>query len=126
MFRSFRSLLRYMLAIIVMMSAVSAGAALVQADEADQVRAREAMLRGEVEPLTKALEVIEKNFQGDIIEVELEEEDKFGTGPTLIYEMKLLTPTGDVLKIKLHAKNLNILTVDGNEDFMTEIGEYNH
>jgi len=87
----------------------------VHADEEDQDRARAAMLRGEVEPLPKALTVIEQNFRGDIIEVELEEEDKFGTGPTLIYEMKLLTPEGRVKKIKLHAKSLEILSVDGND-----------
>ena len=86
------------------------------ADEADQDRARAAMLRGEVEPLSKALVAIEKHHKGDVIEVELEEEDKFGIGPTLIYEIKLLTPEGNVLKLKVDAKTLEILDVDGNDD----------
>jgi uncharacterized membrane protein YkoI len=98
---------------------VLGGISAAHADEADQDRARAAMLRGEVEPLSKVLTVIEKNFVGDIIEVELEEEDKFGIGPTLIYEMKLLTPQGHVVKIKLHAKTLEILTVDGNDGAST-------
>ena len=86
------------------------------ADEADQDRARAAMLRGEVEPLPKALIAVEKHFKGDVIEVELEEEDKFARGPTLVYEIKLLTPEGNVLKLKVHAKTLEILDVDGNDD----------
>jgi|GEM_PF-1632802 len=86
------------------------------ADEADQDRARAAMLRGEVEPLPKALIAVEKSYKGDVIEVELEEEDKFGIGPTLIYEIKLLTPEGNVLQLKVHAKTLEILDVDGNDD----------
>jgi len=85
-----------------------------RADEDDQDRARAAMLRGEAEPLHKALTAIEKSYTGDVIEVELEEEDKFGIGPTLIYEIKLLTPEGNVLQLKVHAKTLEILAVDGN------------
>ena len=87
----------------------------VLADDDDQDRARAAMLRGEVAPLAKALTAIEKSFTGDVIEVELEEEDKFGIGPTLIYEIKLLTPEGNVLQLKVHAKTLEILDVDGND-----------
>jgi len=85
------------------------------ADDGDQERARAALLRGEIEPLHKALSVVEKHYTGAVIEVELEEENKFGIGPTLLYEIKLLTPKGHVLKLKVHAKTLEILTVDGND-----------
>lgn len=85
------------------------------ADDGDQDRARAALLRGEVEPLHKALSVVEKRLKGDVIEVELEEENVFGTGPTLLYEIKVLTPEGHVVKLKVHAKTLEILTVHGND-----------
>jgi len=104
------------LIVVLMMAAVGGLAAPAHADEKDQDRARAAMLRGEVEPLPKALIAVEKHFKGDVIEVELEEEDKFSLGPTLVYEIKLLTPEGNVLKLKVHAKTLEILDVDGNDD----------
>lgn len=104
------------LIVVLMMGAVGGLAAPALADEKDQDRARAAMLRGEVEPLPKALIAVEKHFKGDVIEVELEEEDKFSFGPTLVYEIKLLTPEGNVLKLKVHAKTLEILDVDGNDD----------
>jgi len=104
------------LVVVLMMGAVGGLAVPALADEKDQDRARAAMLRGEVAPLAKALIAIEKSFKGDVIEVELEEEDKFGIGPTLIYEIKLLTPEGNVLQLKVHAKTLEILDVDGNDN----------
>jgi len=103
------------LVVVLMMGALGMLAAPALADEKDQDRARAAMLRGEVEPLPKALIAVEKSFKGDVIEVELEEEDKFGIGPTLIYEIKLLTPEGNVLQLKVNAKTLEILDVDGND-----------
>jgi len=103
------------LIIALMMGTFAMLSAPALADDADQDRARAAMLRGEVAPLSKALTAIEKSFKGDVIEVELEEEDKFGIGPTLIYEIKLLTPEGNVLQLKVHAKTLEILDVDGND-----------
>lgn len=115
MIKNIRTYGRRFLTLSLVLGAVWGVSDVAYADEEDQDRARAAMLRGEVEPLPKALDVIEKNFQGDIIEVELEEEDKFGIGPTFIYEMKLLTPEGRVLKLKLHAKSLEILTVEGND-----------
>ena len=104
------------LVVVLMMGAVGGLAVPALADEKDQDRARAAMLRGEVAPLAKALIAIEKRFKGDVIEVELEEEYKFGIGPTLIYEIKLLTPEGNVLQLKVHAKTLEILDVDGNDN----------
>lgn len=92
----------------VLMSVTYGGVA--YADRGDQDRARAALLRGEVEPLSKALTVIEQNFEGDVIEVELEEDDKFAGGERLIYEVKVLTPTGLVMKVKLDAKTLEILS----------------
>jgi len=105
------------LALIAVMVMGGAGgfAPVGRADEEDQKRARAAMLRGEVEPLPQALSVVEKAYPGDVIEVELEQEDIFGDGPVLIYEIKLVTDEGAVLNVRVHAKTLEILTVEGND-----------
>ncbi|OEJ69187.1 PepSY domain-containing protein [Magnetovibrio blakemorei] len=95
------------LALSVLLCGSVAGVAF--ADKADQDLARAALLRGEVEPLSKALNVIEQNFKGNVIEVELEEDSKVAGVPKMIYEFKVLTPTGLVVKVKLDAKTLEIL-----------------
>jgi len=45
------------------------------ADEDDQTRARQAMLSGDVAPLSDLLKIIEADFEGEILKVELEDED---------------------------------------------------
>lgn len=91
-----------------------------QADSDDQERARAAMLAGEVRPLTELLARVESLYEGEIIEVELEEDDDgawiSGDGdPMLLYEIKLLTPQGNLVKLEFNAKNLELLTVDGHD-----------
>ncbi|MEG3619329.1 PepSY domain-containing protein [Magnetovibrio sp. PR-2] len=76
-------------------------------DKLDQERAREAVLKGEIEPLAKALKVVDKEFGGEVIEVELE--DEYGG---LIYEIKVLQKDGRVLEVELDAKTLKILDVE--------------
>lgn len=104
------------LGLVLALGGMTTGVTQSYADEADQDRARAAMLRGEVEPLPKALSVLEKHFTGDVIEVELEEEEFADRGPTLIYEMKILSPQGRVIKVKLHAKTLEMLSAVGNDE----------
>lgn len=79
----------------------------VYADKLDQERAREALLKGEVVPLTQALNVVNKEFGGEVVEVELEEERS-----GFVYEIKVLQPTGKVLEVELDAKTLQILEVE--------------
>lgn len=91
-----------------------------RADSDDQERAREAMLAGDVRPLTELLAHVESMYAGEVIEVELEEDEidaRFGSkGKTvLLYEIKLLTPQGNLVKLKFDAKNLELLTVDGHD-----------
>ena len=89
------------------------------ADEEDQDRARQAMLRGEVRPLVEVIESVESTYEGEIIEVELEEEGgRLINGewqPLLLYEIKLLTPQGNLVKLEYDARNLELLTVDGHD-----------
>lgn len=100
--------------LVIMAIGLVYGASAALADD-DQDRARAAMLRGDVAPLSQALDVVDENFKGKVIEVELEEEEIKGRGEILIYEIKMLTPNGRVLELELDAKTLEILTVEGDE-----------
>ena len=73
----------------------------------DQERAREAVLKGEIVPLAKALNVVNQKFGGEVIEVELEDEHG-----GFVYEIKVLQTTGKVLEVELDAKTLKILEVE--------------
>jgi uncharacterized membrane protein YkoI len=68
---------------------------------------REALQRGEVLPLLKILAIAGQHVPGDVIEVELEDEDK-----VLIYEIKVLTDTGRVREIKIDARTGAVLTIE--------------
>lgn len=86
----------------------------------DQERARRAMLSGEVRPLSELLANVESMYEGEVIEVELEEDDDgawFGAQgqPVFLYEIKLLTPQGNLVKLEFDAKTLELLTVDGHD-----------
>ncbi len=87
----------------------------VLADDDDQEVAREALSKGLIRPLSELLEKIEAMYSGQILEVELESDDDYNdeNGEMLIYEIKLLTPQGNVVKLKFDAKNLELLVTDG-------------
>ena len=54
----------------------------------DHAAVREALQRGEVLPLMKILAIANKEVPGDVIEVELEDEDE-----AVVYEIKILSST---------------------------------
>lgn len=89
----------------------------VMADDDDQEVAREALAKGLIKPLSQLLEIIEATYSGQVLEVELESEDMddYGGKEILIYEIKLLTPQGNVVKLKFNAKNLELLVADGHD-----------
>jgi uncharacterized membrane protein YkoI len=76
-----------------------AGASLA-GDAHDHDRARQALEAGEILPLRTILERIERDYPGQIMEVELERKD---TG--WIYEVKLLRKGGALVKLKIDARN---------------------
>lgn len=91
-----------------------------QADSDDQDRARKAMLAGKVRPLIELIVHVESMYEGEIIEVELEEDDDgawFGANgeAMMLYEIKLLTPQGNLVKLEFNAESLELLTVDGHD-----------
>jgi uncharacterized membrane protein YkoI len=93
---------------------------LAWADMDDQDRARKAMLSGDVRPLTELLAHVEKTYAGKVLKVELERDDSGARvddkgEPILLYEMKLLTPQGNLVKLEYDARTLQLLTVRGHD-----------
>ncbi len=68
-------------------------------------------LKAELVPVEQLFQKVQKEFEGIILELELEEADL-----RWIYEVKLLTPQGNVLKIDYDAKTMAVLTVKGQRD----------
>src|SRR4029453_13202640 len=64
----------------------------------DHDHVREALARGEVLPLPKILAIATQQVPGDVIEVELEDEDG-----GLVYEIKILTSKGRVREVEINA-----------------------
>lgn len=88
------------------------------ADGDDQEVALDALARGDAKPLIQLLEKVESLYQGTVLEVELETDEHqvlSDDGRALIYEIKLLTPQGNVVKLEFDAKTLELLEVDGHD-----------
>lgn len=94
---------RTLLAIALPLAAFSAVATAL-ADDDDHDRALQALRRGEVVSLRSILDRAAQDHPGDLIEAELEEED----GRT-IYELKMLTPDGRILKLEYDARTGDLL-----------------
>ena len=70
----------------------------------EQDRARAALQAGQVLPLKTVLERLERTHPGQVLEVELEQDQG-----RWIYEIKLLETGGRLLKLKLDARNAQLL-----------------
>lgn len=64
-----------------------------------------------VASLMLLLERVGRDFEGDVLELELEQEDG-----RPVYEVKLLTPKGNVLKVYYDARTLDVLEVKGRHE----------
>jgi len=74
--------------------------------EHDHDRARQALEAGEVLPLRTILERVEREYPGRTLEVELESDHG-----QWLYEIKLLRPGGDLIRLKVDAADGRILGV---------------
>ena len=81
--------------------------ALADDDAEDQARARAAVARGEALPVSRILEIAQREVPGQVIEVELEWDDD-----RLEYEVKVLTESGRVREIEIDASNGRVLSVE--------------
>jgi uncharacterized membrane protein YkoI len=75
--------------------------------QAEHDLVREALQRGEVQPLHTILATASQTVAGDVIEVELEEDDG-----VLVYEIKVLTAQGRVREVKIEASTGKVLEVE--------------
>lgn len=80
----------------------------------DHDRAHQAVQAGEVLPLPVVLERLQREVPGQVLEVELEQERG-----RWIYEIKLLTPVGQLTKVKLDARTAEVLRIKLREDQRT-------
>lgn len=92
------------------------GAALVATDaqagrKDDHDRARAAVQAGEVLPLPALLERLQRTHPGGVLELELEREHG-----RWIYEVKLLQPDGQLLKLEVDAATAQVLKVRRADD----------
>ncbi len=74
---------------------------------ADQDRIRAAVERGEALPLERVLAAAARHVPGEVIEVELDEDDGH-----LLYELKVLSRSGAVRELKLDARTGALLSVE--------------
>ncbi len=75
----------------------------------DHDRARKALDAGEVLPLQRILERVERDYPGQVIDVELESEHQGGS-QRWVYEIKLIRPGGALVKLKIHARDGSLLS----------------
>ena len=93
-----------------------AGAGALASEDHD--RARKALEAGEVLPLRPILDKVERDFPGQVVDVELErshERDQAGGGGRWIYEIKLLRTNGALVKLKLDARDGTLVTQKGRD-----------
>ncbi len=85
------------------------GAGASQAGDAhDHDRARRALESGEILPLRAILDRVDRDYPGQIMEVELERDDA-----RWLYEIKLLRPDGALVKLKIDARDGALLGIKG-------------
>ena len=74
------------------------------ADNHDHERARQALEAGDVLPLRTILDRVEREYPGQVMEVELDRENG-----EWVYEIKLLRKGGALMKLKIRARDGTIL-----------------
>jgi uncharacterized membrane protein YkoI len=88
----------------VLLAAVLTAPAARADDRRDHERARAAVQAGEVLPLPELLQRLQRTHPGQVLELELEREDG-----RWIYEVRLLQPGGQLLKLEVDAATAQVL-----------------
>lgn len=97
-------LIRGGLCLIVAMTLTAGGAAAGE----DSARVRAALQSGEIVPLERVMSLVNRDFPGQIIEVDLDSESK-----GWVYKIKVLDAEGRVSKLHYDAKTLALLKMKG-------------
>jgi uncharacterized membrane protein YkoI len=106
-----RALLAAMPAALLLLPAL-ARVGLASNDEKDYERAREALKAGEIRSLKDIVGNVENRCGGRVLDVELEEGSNGGRR-FWRYELSLMMPAGDVLRLDINAATTEILGVKG-------------
>jgi uncharacterized membrane protein YkoI len=93
---------------IFLMCAALAAPASGYADGDDHDRARQALREGKVLPLRAVLDLVERDYPGQVVKVEFERD-----GGRYIYEIRVLQADGDMLKLEIDASDGRTLSVKG-------------
>ncbi len=103
---------RFLPAAVVAMALVAVAAAVlpatVLADDDGQGRARQALLAGKVMSLRDVLDKVMADYPGEPVEIEFEEDDGIYE-----YEIKLLQPAGNIIKLKVDASTGEVIGLKG-------------
>lgn len=75
-------------------------------------QARRAVETGDIRPLGDIRRNVQRKFKGRIVGVDLQESGQ-PHGPAYIYDVRVLTPRGDVLSVKMDAGTGEIVGVKG-------------
>lgn len=93
-----------------LMLALAVGPNAGLADENDHEQARQALQAGKVLPLRSVLDIVERDYPGQVVKVEFEEDDG-----EFIYEIRLLQGGGRLVKLKIDARDGKVLGVKGRD-----------
>jgi uncharacterized membrane protein YkoI len=83
-----------------------AGATPLLHADGDHDKARQALVQGKVQPLRTVLEKVERDYQGQAVKVDFDEDDG-----RYIYEIRLLQNDGRMAKLKVDAVDGKVLEV---------------
>lgn len=80
-------------------------------DDDDDHAAEAALARGLARPVHELLQRVRAGFTGTVLKIELDREDE--SDALWVYEVKLLTPKGDVLELAYDARTLDLMGLEG-------------
>ena len=98
-----RRVLSVVIPTLVLAVVVAAGA------DDDHARAKAARDAGAIVSLRAILDRVEAEFTGSPVEIELDDDD----GRRWLYKVKLLAPTGAILKLEYDARNAQLIRAKG-------------
>jgi uncharacterized membrane protein YkoI len=90
--------------LLVLLSSLTPAQARGGRGDGDHDRAHRAVQAGEVMPLEQVLSHLAKDNPGQVLKIELEREDR-----QWVYEVKLLQPDGQLVKLLLDARTAEVL-----------------
>ncbi len=103
--RIYSRLAAALLAALALLVIVGGSPQAIARDSEDHEQAMRAVQSGTILPLGEVLSRLERDYPGQVLEVELEEEDG-----KWIYEIRVLQQGGRLIKVKLDARTADIIS----------------